>query len=118
MKYKFLTLSLLLAGVCATTIKAQETNYYTPKWSDNIFISVGGGIHSVANDGFTLGAKKADLIAAAEEKGYSCDEDGDYLNIYKTADTKIDNRAQFWFNKDEDPDTVASVAYRNEILPE
>ena len=49
MKYKFLTLSLLLAGVCATTIKAQETNYYTPKWSDNIFISVGGGIHSVAN---------------------------------------------------------------------
>ena len=43
MKYKFLTLSLLLAGVCATTIKAQETNYYTPKWSDNIFISVGGG---------------------------------------------------------------------------
>ena len=62
------------------------------------------------------GAKKADLIAAAEEKGYSCDEDGDYLNIYKTADTKIDNRAQFWFNKDEDPDTVASVAYRNEIL--
>lgn len=68
--------------------------------------------------GFTLGAKKADLIAAAEEKGYACDEDGDYLNIYKTADTKIDNRAQFWFNKDEDPDTVASVAYRNEILPE
>lgn len=41
-----------MAGVCATTIKAQETNYYTPKWSDNIFISVGGGIHSVANDGF------------------------------------------------------------------
>ena len=68
--------------------------------------------------GFTLGAKKADLIAAAEEKGYACDEDGDYLNIYKSADTKIDNRAQFWFNKDEDPDTVASVAYRNEILPE
>ena len=29
MKYKFLTLSLLLAYVCATTIKAQETNYYT-----------------------------------------------------------------------------------------
>ena len=41
-----------MAGVCATNNKAQETNYYTPKWSDNIFISVGGGIHSVANDGF------------------------------------------------------------------
>lgn len=52
MKYKVLTLSLLLAGACATTLKAQDTNYYTPKWSDNIFISVGGGIHSVANDGF------------------------------------------------------------------
>lgn len=53
MKYKFLTLSLLLAGACAT-MNAQSTkdNYYTQKWSDNIFISVGGGIHSVANDGF------------------------------------------------------------------
>ncbi|MGO5543751.1 hypothetical protein ACTQWG_14895 [Blautia sp. HCP3S3_H10_1] len=68
--------------------------------------------------GYTLGAKKADLIAAAEAKGYEYAEDGDYLNIYKTADTKIDNRAQFWFNKDEDPDTVASVEYLNEILPE
>ena len=45
--------SLLLAGACAANLNAQEkTNYYTPKWSDNIFISVGGGIHSVANDGF------------------------------------------------------------------
>ena len=53
MKYKFLTLSLLLAGACAT-MNAQSTkdNYYTPKWSDNIFISVGGGIHSINNDGF------------------------------------------------------------------
>ena len=33
MKYKFLTLSLLLAGACATTVMAQDTNYYTPKWS-------------------------------------------------------------------------------------
>lgn len=54
MKYKFLTLSLLLAGACATTLSAQDTkvNYYTPKWSDNIFISVGGGVSSVMNDGF------------------------------------------------------------------
>ena len=35
------------------------------------------------------------LIAAAEEKGYACDEDGDYLNIYKTA------RLHSSFNKDE-----------------
>ena len=52
MKYKFLTLSLLLAGACATTVMAQDTNYYTPKWSDNIFVSVGGGIHAIENDGF------------------------------------------------------------------
>ena len=51
MKYKFLTLSLLLAGACATTVMAQDTNYYTPKWSDNIFVSVGGGIHAIENDG-------------------------------------------------------------------
>ena len=49
MKYKFLTLSLLLAGACATTVMAQDTNYYTPKWSDNIFVSVGGGIHAIEN---------------------------------------------------------------------
>lgn len=78
--------------------------------SDALTLTLSGGV--------TLGAKKADLIAAAEEKGYEYSEDGDYLNIYKTADTKIDNRAQFWFNKDEDPEAVASIEYRNEILPE
>ena len=53
MKYKFLALSLLLAGACAS-INAQSTkeNYYTQKWNDNIFVSVGGGIHSINNDGF------------------------------------------------------------------
>ena len=53
MKYKFLALSLLLTGACVT-MSAQSTkeNYYTPKWSDNIFVSVGGGIHSINNDGF------------------------------------------------------------------
>ena len=53
MKIKFLALSILLAGVCAS-MNAQNTkeNYYTQKWSDNIFVSVGGGIHSINNDGF------------------------------------------------------------------
>ena len=53
MKYKFLALSLIMAGACAT-MSAQSTkdNYYTPKWNDNIFVSVGGGIHSINNDGF------------------------------------------------------------------
>lgn len=50
MKYKFLTLSLLLAGACATTLHAQD-NYYTPKWTDNIFVGAGVGAMSVFNDG-------------------------------------------------------------------
>ncbi len=53
MKYKALSLSLLLAGACATTTFAQDnTNYTIPNWNDNIFVSVGGGIHSVYNSGF------------------------------------------------------------------
>ena len=53
MKSKLVIASLLLAGACAANLNAQEkTNYYTPKWSDNIFVSVGGGIHSINNDGF------------------------------------------------------------------
>ena len=44
MKSKLVIASLLLAGACAANLNAQEkTNYYTPKWSDNIFVSVGGG---------------------------------------------------------------------------
>ena len=47
MKSKLMIASLLLAGACAANLNAQEkTNYYTPKWSDNIFVSVGGGIHA------------------------------------------------------------------------
>lgn len=68
--------------------------------------------------GFTIGAKKADLIAAAEASGYAYEENGDYLNIYLNADTKYDNRAQFGFYDDEDPETATSVEYINEILPE
>ncbi len=52
MKSKLIIASLLLAGACAANLNAQETNYYTPKWSDNIFVSVGGGIHAINNDGF------------------------------------------------------------------
>ncbi len=50
MKIKTIALSLLMAGACLTA-NAQD-KYYTGKWTDNIFISVGGGIHSVNNDGF------------------------------------------------------------------
>ena len=53
MKNKFIALSLLLAGAC-TSINAQEAeNYYTKKWTDNIFVGVGVGAMSVLNDGVT-----------------------------------------------------------------
>ena len=68
--------------------------------------------------GFELGAKKADLIAEAEAKGYLYSEDGDYLNIYKTENTKIDNRAQFWFDADEGGEVSTGIQYLNRILPQ
>lgn len=56
MKLKNIALSLLFVSACVT-MNAQSTkeNYYTPKWSDNIFVSVGGGIYSIHNDGFVKG---------------------------------------------------------------
>lgn len=51
MKNKFIALSLLLAGACAT-INAQEAeNYFTKKWTDNIFVGAGVGAMSTLNDG-------------------------------------------------------------------
>ena len=51
MKNKIIALSLLLAGTCAT-INAQDTeNYYTKKWTDNIFVGAGAGVMGVFNDG-------------------------------------------------------------------
>ena len=51
MKNKIIALSLLLAGTCAS-INAQDTeNYYTKKWTDNIFVGAGAGVMGVFNDG-------------------------------------------------------------------
>ena len=52
MKNKIIALSLLLAGACAS-INAQEakSNYYTQKWTDNIFVGGGIGVMGVFNDG-------------------------------------------------------------------
>lgn len=52
MKNKIIVLSLLLAGTCAN-INAQEaeSNYYTKKWTDNIFVGAGIGVMGVFNDG-------------------------------------------------------------------
>ncbi|MGL4853082.1 MAG: OmpA family protein [Phocaeicola sp.] len=51
MKSKMIALSLLLAGATTTAVQAQD-NFYTPKWNDNIFVSVGVGGMSVLNGGF------------------------------------------------------------------
>ena len=51
MKKQIIALSLVLTGTCAN-INAQETdNYYTQKWTDNIFVSAGVGGMAVFNDG-------------------------------------------------------------------
>ena len=53
MKNKFIILSLALASFCGT-VNAQDTeNYYTKKWTDNIFVGAGVGAMSVLNDGIT-----------------------------------------------------------------
>lgn len=64
----------------------------------------------------TLGAEKADLIAAAEEKGYVYEDGDSYLTIYKNKDSKLDTYLEIWFDKDESETAAASVTFRNEIL--
>ena len=51
MKNKIVALSLLLAGTCASMNAQEKENYYTPKWTDNIFVGAGVGAMSVFNDG-------------------------------------------------------------------
>ena len=48
------SLPLLLAGACAANLECTGKNELLhSKWSDNIFfVSVGGGIHAINNDGF------------------------------------------------------------------
>ena len=51
MKKQIIALSLIMAGSCAN-INAQEAeNYYTQKWTDNIFVGAGIGGMAVFNDG-------------------------------------------------------------------
>lgn len=53
MKSKLMIASFTIGRrLCSKSECTGKTNYYTPKWSDNIFVSVGGGIHAINNDGF------------------------------------------------------------------
>ena len=51
MKNKFIALSLLLAGACASVNAQEAENYYTKKWTDNIFVGAGVGAMTTLNDG-------------------------------------------------------------------
>lgn len=51
MKNKFIILSLALAGICSSVNAQEAENYYTKKWTDNIFVSAGIGAMSTFNDG-------------------------------------------------------------------
>lgn len=67
--------------------------------------------------GYTIGMDKADIMAAAEEKGYICEYEDGYLDIYKNEETKYDLQIECWVNEDEDPNAVASISFWNENLP-
>ena len=51
MKNKLIALSLMLAGTCASVNAQEAENYYTKKWTDNIFVGAGIGGMAVFNDG-------------------------------------------------------------------
>ena len=51
MKNKIIALSLILAGTCASVNAQEAENYYTKKWTDNIFVGAGIGGMAVFNDG-------------------------------------------------------------------
>lgn len=56
MKAKLIALSMLVFSASAT-VSAQndKENFYTPKWTDNIFFGVDAGIQSVKGDGLAKG---------------------------------------------------------------
>ena len=51
MKKNIIALSLILAGTCANVNAQEAENYYTQKWTDNIFVGAGIGGMAVFNDG-------------------------------------------------------------------
>ena len=51
MKKTLIALSVLLAGTCAHVNAQEAENYYTKKWTDNIFVGAGIGGMAVFNDG-------------------------------------------------------------------
>ena len=53
MKSKLLILSMVFAGASIAANAQEAENYYTKKWTDNIFVGAGVGAMSVLNDGVT-----------------------------------------------------------------
>ena len=51
MKSKLLILSMVFAGASIAANAQEAENYYTKKWTDNIFVGAGVGAMSTFNDG-------------------------------------------------------------------
>lgn len=85
----------------------QELSFatYDPEIID---MKLGGGV--------TLGVSRDELKTMAEAKGYVCEEDGDYMNIYKNENSGLDDYLSFWFNSDEDPDKASGITVHHEVL--
>lgn len=102
--YNFTKNAVTIENCFVTDLKAASYD------AESITIKTSGDI--------TLGAEKADLIAAAEAKGYAYSDEESYLTIYKDENDKLKTRIEFWFNKDESETAVASITYHNEKLGE
>ena len=101
--FYFLTENAVTLSNCFVT--ELQFGTYDP---EIIGMKLGGGV--------TLGASRDDLKAAAEAKGYICEDEEDYLEIYKDENSRLDDYLSFWFNSDEDPDKAASITVHHETL--
>lgn len=70
--------------------------------------------------GIALGAEKSDLIALAEQNGYTYEDDTEdgYLTIYKNKETKLEHNLTVWFDKEKSETAAAHLTMHNEVLPE
>lgn len=103
-------------------VKMQVFNYEeNAAWIENCFITT---LSTLVYDkritlrlagNYSIGAKKQDLLKAAQEKGYICKTVQDRLFIYPK-NKKDKHWINIWFDEEEDPNAAASIAYRNRQL--
>lgn len=66
------------------------------------------------SENITLGADKSGWIAKAGERGYSYEDEDNYLTI-PGYDSKLEHSVQFWFNEEESTTKVASITVHHEM---